>query len=270
MPSGAADSSHDRQAEMLGKLGMAGCLLSGSEMRELGIQTQQDLCTSMAWLRQTLRERYHPSLCAALYSDEVLAQELLALQPKHGELIHRYKRACAAMRVCVLPVLACDHSGKRLQAFLGSITYQGQNLRIEAAEDTARRAFQWMAPVASNLALCQAELPAAWGDLEGDWQAGHAILQTGHTSTKPPLPELGRSSSPDPWWREHWTEQSHEDSLDNKFAKGAPDLYQHGGHIKEEVEGAEVLRSVHTRQLDKHERHWVRSRLWKGARGQDL
>ena len=144
------------------------------------------------------------------------------------------------------PVLACDHTGKRLQAFLGRITYQGQNLRVEVAEETARRAFPWVAPVVADLAHRQTGLPSCWGDLVGDWQAGQAMLQAGHPNVEAPLPSMDDTCEPDPWWKESWKEQTADD--DEEHIKQEPNTQRCG-------------------PLGREERQWLRSKLWKGSGG---
>ena len=81
---------------------MAGALLSEQEQDDMHIHTYLELGQAMANLWRTMRCHYHPSLYSAMYADEVLHKDLESMLPKHGEAVHRYRRATAALRLCVL------------------------------------------------------------------------------------------------------------------------------------------------------------------------
>ena len=93
-----------------------------------------------------------------------------------------------------------------MQALLRPVACQGANLRIAAARQTALQSYEWMAPLVADLEQRQVHLPPCWPNLAAEWKAGQALLQRcfPHDGDGGTSSEEEGSTSPDPWWKEHW------------------------------------------------------------------
>ena len=191
-------------------LGMACVLLTAAELQDSNVLNPKMLVEAMASVRRTIAHSFHPSLAAALYPEAVLRDELRHLEQTKPSVVFGFKRATAALRLCLLPLRGQDRSWKQLQAVLRPVVDQAQRLRLAPRRHVALNAVAWVAPLLERLLERQNKLGPTWPDYCSDWFHGQAELQQAFTqdegSSEEETNPLQQGPPFDDWYPEGWYE----------------------------------------------------------------